>query len=84
MTIEITIEKGIPLPSKKVGRRGYMSEVFSKMTPGDSVVLKGNQRSTFTKFMRRNKYAYATRRIEGEGTETLYRCWRVDGRRKAA
>lgn len=84
MSTEIVIEKGVPLPTKKTGRKGYMAEVFAKMTPGDSVVLKGNQRGTFTQFMRRHKYAYATRMIERNGTETLYRCWRVDGRRKAA
>lgn len=84
MTNEIVIEKGVPLPPKKSGRNGYMAEVFGKMTPGDSVVLKGNQRNTFTQFMRRHNYAYTTRMIERNGTETVYRCWRVDGRRKAA
>jgi len=80
MSTEIVIEKNIPLPEK----RADLAPVFRRMKPGDSVVLKGRQRTTFAQFMKRHDLAYATRRIEGEGTETLYRCWRVDGRRKAA
>jgi len=84
MSTEIVIEKNIPLPEKRTGRPSDLAPVFRRMKPGDSVVLKGRQRGTFAQFMKRHDLAYATRMIERNGTETLYRCWRVDGRRKAA
>ena len=84
MTNEIVIEKNVPLPEKRTGRPSELAPVFRRMKPGDSVVLKGRQRMAFAQFMKRHDLAYATRMIATEGTENIYRCWRVDGRRKAA
>ena len=84
MKTEITIEKGIPLPTKRNGRRGHFSQVFDKMEVGDSVVLDNKGRANFIQYMRRKNKAFATRVIESENNVPRYRCWRVDGRRKAA
>ena len=53
MTKEIVIEKGVPVPPKKAGRRGYQTAVFKQMQVGDSVVLEDKGRQNFIQYMRR-------------------------------
>ena len=84
MNNEVVIEKNVPLPPKKAGRQNGQTAVFEQMQVGDSVVLEGKGRSNFIQYMRRKNKAFATRLIDSEDSVRRYRCWRVDGRRKAA
>ena len=84
MSKEIVIEKNVPLPPKKAGRTNGQTAVFEQMQVGDSVVLEDKGRQNFIQYMRRENKACATRLIDSEDSVRRYRCWRGDGRRKAA
>ena len=68
------IEKGIPLPPAKGGKKTELSETLAQMEPGDSILLEVEKKAMQLKQTgSRRGYKMAFRKIDGQG----WRVWRL-------